>query len=310
MRGTAPGDGPPGISRREVLAMLCAGLALPGVAQAQVPLRRAVPVSGERLPSIGLGTWQAFDTPPQGEQFDAAAAALAAFLAHGGRVIDTSPMYGAAEARLGEMLATAADGREAFLATKVWTRGRAAGQRQLDQSFRLLGTGKIDLVQVHNLLDLDVHWPLLQKARDDGRIRYLGITHYQASAHDELERAMRAVRPDFLQVNYSLGEPEAANRLLPAARDLGVAVLVNRPFTQGGMLDRVRGKPLPAVAEELGCQSAAQLFLKWVLGEPAVTVTLVGTRKARHAIENLQAAGPPIPDARQRRDIESWFATL
>jgi aryl-alcohol dehydrogenase-like predicted oxidoreductase len=305
-------DRPGRVTRRDALLMLAAGVTAPGWegAAAPAPLSRRIPVSGEFLPAVGLGTWQAFDTPPHGAEFDAAAAALAAFLDRGGRVVDTSPMYGQAEARLGEMLARDAIRREAFLATKVWTRGREAGLRQLEQSFRLLGARTIDLVQVHNLLDFGAHWPALQEARERGRVRYLGITHYQASAHAELQRVMRSARPDFLQVNYSLAEPEAADRLLPAARDLGVAVLVNRPFTQGAMLGRARGRKLPPVAAELRCGSAAQLFLKWVLADPAVTAALVGTRNERHAVENLQAANPPLPDARQRRAIEAWFASL
>ncbi len=299
-------------TRREAMLLIGAGLAVPkaGLADAASAGRRRIPGSGETLPAVGLGTWQAFDTPPQGAEFVAAAAALSAFLDGGGRVIDTSPMYGRAEARLGEMLDGQPLLQDAFIATKVWTRGREEGVRQLEESRRLLGRPTLDLVQVHNLLDFDVHWRTLQDAREAGKVRYLGITHYQAAAHDELERVMRAVRPDFLQVNYSLAEPDAASRLLPAARDLGVAVLINRPFTKGAMVDRARGKSLPSVAADLRCRSAAQLFLKWVLGEPAVTVALAGTRDARHAEENLQAAMPPLPDEPQRRVIESWFASL
>ena len=300
------------LTRRSAMLLVGAGLAASGApwALAGGLGRRAIPGTGEAVPMVGLGTWQAFDTPAQGAEYAAAADALRAFLDRGGRLIDTSPMYGSAEARLGEMLGAVPTGKDAFIATKVWTRGREEGRRQLQESMRLLRRSTLDLVQVHNLLDFDVHWPMLQAARDAGQVRYLGITHHQASAHADLERVMRQARPAFVQVNYSLAEPEAAARLLPAARDLGVAVLVNRPFIKGAMIDRAQGKRLPPVADELGCRSAAQLFLKWVLGDPAVTVALAGTRNARHAVENLEAAETPLPDARQRGAIESWYASL
>ncbi len=164
------------------------------------------------------------------------------------------------------------------------------GKQQLADSHRFLRAKTLDLVQVHNLQDLDTHLATLRTARDGGTVRYIGVTHYVASAHAELERVTRREKPDFLQVNYSLAEPDAGERLLPAARDLGVAVLVNRPFTKGAMIDRAAGQALPPVAAELGCRSAAQLFIKWVLGDPAVTVVLAATRNPRHAAENLEAA--------------------
>lgn len=302
----------PGMTRREALMMLGAGLMTPGLVAAGEPgpQRRAIGRGGDKLAVIGLGTWQAFDTPGTGPEFDAAAAALAAFLAAGGQVVDTSPMYGRAEARLGEMLGAIPSPERAFLATKVWVRGREEGRRQLDDSRRLLRRQTLDLVQVHNLLDLDVHWPMLQQAREAGEVRYLGVTHHQASAHSALEAAIRQLRPDFLQVNYSLAEPQAGTRLLPVAADLGLAVLVNRPFIKGAMIDRARGHALPPVAIELGCRTAAQLFLKWVLGDSAVTVALAGTRNSKHAVENLEAGSLPLPDAAQRRAIEAWFSSL
>jgi aryl-alcohol dehydrogenase-like predicted oxidoreductase len=165
-------------------------------------------------------------------------------------------------------------------------------------------------VQVHNLRDLGTQLATLRAARDAGTVRYLGVTHYHASAHGELEQVMRRETPDFLQVNYSLAEPEAGVRLLPMARDLGVGVLVNRPFSKGAMIDRAAGHVLPPVAAELGCRSAAQLFIKWVLGHPAVTVVLAATRSPRHAAENVEAATGPVPDAAQRRSISDWFAGL
>lgn len=300
------------LTRREALWLMGAAAVLPGtcLAAEDGPQRRRIPGSGESLPAVGLGTWQAFDVPPDGPEYEVAAATLGRFLRAGGRLIDTSPMYGRAEERIGDMLAAADPPGGVFLATKVWTRGREAGRRQLEASLRYLRRTTLDLVQVHNLVDLDTHWATLQAAREAGEVRYFGITHWQASAHEDLERTLRAARPDFLQVNYSLAEPEAGERLLPLALDQGVGVLVNRPFTKGAMIDRALGKALPPEAAELGCRSAAQLFLKWVLGHPAVTVALTGTRNPEHAQDNLDAAHPPFPDARQRLVIERWFASL
>lgn len=225
-------------------------------------------------------------------------------------MIDSSPMYGRSEERIGDMLATLRPASRPFLATKIWTTGRAAGQAQLADSHQLLRAKTLDLVQVHNLQDLETQLATLRAARDAGTVRYIGVTHYVASAHAELERVIRRERPDFLQINYSLAEPQAGQRLLPAARDLGVAVLINRPLTKGGMIDRAAGHALPPVAAELGCHSAAQLFIKWVLADPAVTVVLTGTRNPRHAAENLAATVGDMPDARQRAAIAAWFAAL
>jgi diketogulonate reductase-like aldo/keto reductase len=285
-------------------------LAAPGMAVAAEPVLRAIPRTGEKLPALGLGTWQVLDVPPRGADYDAAVGAVKGFLAAGGRVIDSSPMYGRAEERVGDILASLDAPGNPFLATKIWTSGKAAGERQLAASHRLMRTKVLDLVQVHNLQDLDTQLATLRATRDAGSVRYIGVTHYLASAQAELERVIRREKPDFVQVNYSLAEPDAGSRLLPAARELGVAVLVNRPFTKGSMIDRAAGRPLPPVAAELGVASAAQLFLKWVLGDPAVTVILTGTRNAVHARENLEAASGRVPDASQRKDIADWFARL
>jgi diketogulonate reductase-like aldo/keto reductase len=299
------------LTRRQALGLLAA---LPAakfaMASGARPIERAIPSSGERLPALGLGTWQVLDVPPRGAEFDAARAAVRGFLEAGGRVIDSSPMYGESEERVGDILAAIRPAVRPFLATKIWTTGRGAGERQLADSHRLMRAKALDLVQVHNLQDLDTHLATLRAARDAGTVRYIGVTHYVSSAHAELERVIRREKPDFLQVNYSVAEPEAGRRLLPVARELGVAVLVNRPFTKGAMIDRAAGHALPPVAPELGCRSAAQLFLKWVLGDPAVTVILAATRNPRHAAENLEAASGRVPDGGQRKAIAHWFASL
>jgi diketogulonate reductase-like aldo/keto reductase len=298
------------LTRRGALALLTS-LAAPRLAMGAVePIERAIPRTGEKVPALGLGTWQVLDVASSGPDYDAALDTMRNFLAAGGRVIDSSPMYGRSEERVGDILADIKPGTRPFLATKIWTTGRDAGVQQLAESHRLLRAKAIDLVQVHNLQDLDTHLATLRAARDAGTVRYVGVTHYVASAHAELERVIRRERPDFLQVNFSLAEPDAGKRLLPAASGLGVAVLVNRPFTKGAMIDRAAGHALPPVAAELGCRSAAQLFIKWVLGESAVTVVLAATRNPRHAAENLEAASGRVPDARQRKAIADWFAGL
>lgn len=298
------------MNRRDVL-MMAPAFMLTRMAQAAAdPIERAIPRTGEKLPALGLGTWQVLDVPANGADYAAATATVRSFLAAGGRVIDSSPMYGHSEERVGDILAATELAVLPFLATKIWTTGRDSGKAQLADSHRLLRATTLDLVQVHNLQDLATHLATLRDAQQAGTVRYIGVTHYVASAHAELERVIRREKPDFMQVNYSLAEPDAGTRLLPLARELGVAVLVNRPLTKGSMIDRAAGHALPPVAAELGCRSAAQLFIKWVLGEPAVTVVLTGTRNPRHAAENLEAASGETPNAAQRKAISNWFAAL
>lgn len=300
----------PGLTRREALG-LASALLLPRMSFAAAEtIERPIPRTGEKLPALGLGTWQVLDVPASGADYDAATAAVRSFLSAGGRVIDSSPMYGRSEERVGDIVAAIRPTSRPFLASKIWTTGRESGKAQLAESHRLLRAKTLDLVQVHNLQDLETHLATLRDAQQAGTVRYVGVTHYVASAHGELARVIRRERPDFVQVNYSLAEPDAGDRLLPLAHELGVAVLVNRPFTKGSMIDRAAGHALPPVAAELGCRSAAQLFIKWVLGAPAVTVVLTGTRNPRHAAENLEAASGTTPDEVQRKAISAWFSAL
>ena len=254
---------------------------------------RAIPSSGEALPVIGCGTWIGFDVRDD----DAAGskelgAVVDALFAAGGRVLDSSPMYGRSEAVTGRLLA--ASPREAFVATKVWTRGRTAGLEQMNASLRLLG--HVDLMQVHNLLDWRTHLPTLRQWKADGRIRYVGVTHYTSGAYRELEAILRAEPLDFVQVDYALDDRDAEARILPLAADRGVAVLVNRPFGGGGLLKRLATKPLPAWAAELGANTWSQVLLKFVLSHPAVTCAIPGTGNARHMAENAAAGSGPVPD--------------
>jgi diketogulonate reductase-like aldo/keto reductase len=271
-------------------------------------LERRIPVTGETLPAIGLGTWQVFDVAGDAGALAQARETLEAFVARGGRVIDSSPMYGSAESVTGELAAGLGATAPLFVATKVWTSGREAGIRQMEASMRKLRVGRLDLMQVHNLVDVDTHLDTLREWKASGRVRYVGITHYHAGAHAELERCLARHQVDFVQVNYSLAEPEADRRLLPAAAARGVAVIANRPFAAGAMFRSVRGRAVPGWARDIGCSGWAQVYLKWILSHPAVTCAIPATRSPAHLLDNLAASSGPLPDASMRRRIARSFA--
>jgi diketogulonate reductase-like aldo/keto reductase len=273
-------------------------------------MSRKIPLSGEELPAIGLGTWQVFDAGS-----DAAARAplrevLAAFAKAGGKLVDSSPMYGSAEAVAGELAAELGLREKLFMATKVWTRGREDGIREMERSFQRMKVKQMDLMQVHNLLDADTHLKTLAGWKAQGRVRYLGITHYAASAHAGVERQLKKQKVDFLQINYSLAEREAEHRLLPWCLQNGVAVIANRPFAEGAMFGRVRGKPLPAWAAEIGVASWAQFFLKWIVGHPAVTCAIPGTGRPAHIADNVAAGFGALPEEAMRKRMATHFDTL
>jgi len=291
------------LTRREVL-WLAAAAALPAGAGAASPmLSRPIPASGEPIPVVGLGTWRVFDVGTSPAERGPLKDVLKSLVELGGRVVDSSPMYGAAESVVGDLAAELAVTDKLFLATKVWTSGREAGVAQMEQSLKRLRAQRLDLIQIHNLLDWRTHLRTLREWKAAGRIRYLGVTHYTASAYDELERVLRAEPLDFVQVNYSIGEREADRRILPLARERGIAVLVNRPFTEGGLFQRVRSTPLPPWAAELGCESWAQLFLKWILAHPAVTCVIPATSRVAHLVDNMKAGVGPLPDAAAREKM-------
>ena len=305
------------ITRRD--ALIGAGatglaLSLPGVlgARASSPSGSAdirmhhIPSSGEALPPVGLGTSRVFNSV-SGENQRAALVEVLEALFAGGTLVDTSPMYGNSETHLGELLPLAAGNKNMFCATKVWTEGRASGVKQMRESMEKMGVDRIDLMQVHNLVDWEVHLDSMREMQADGLFRYLGITTSNPRQFADFERVMRAADWDFVQLNYSLGEREAEQRLLPLARERGMAVMVNRPFVRGDLFRRVGRKPLPEVAAELACESPAQLFLKWILGHPAVTCVIPATTKVKHMVDNLGAAAGPLPDAGQRERIEAWI---
>lgn len=300
--------------RRRVLAWLgsaAAAATTKAMAQSRDALiTRKAAVAGVTLPVVGVGTWQTFDVGPKAPERAELMGVLRTLVEHGGSVVDTSPMYGRAEAVVGELAAQAKLHGQLFLATKVWTRGAAAGAAQMAESLRLLRTPRIDLMQVHNLVDWRTHLKTMKAWQADGRIRHIGITHYHASAYEELAAVMRTREFAFVQLNYSMAEREADTKLLPLAAELGMGVIVNRPFSQGDLFPRVKGKPLPVWASDFDCASWAQFFLKWILGHPAVTCVIPGTRLVAHMQDNLAAGRGRLPDAAQRARMLEHLRTL
>ena len=292
--------------RRALVAALAAGSVSPALAQSP-RMSKPIPSTGEALPVIGLGTWQTFDV--RGEAA-AQREVLKVFAELGGRVVDSSPMYGAAESVVGELAAGLGLHKRLFMATKVWTSGAEEGVRQMEASLRRMGVERMDLLQVHNLLDVQAHTRTLREWKERGRVRYIGITHYSASAHAAVERWLKAEAYDFVQINYSLGEPQAERRLLPLCAERKVAVIANRPFAEGALFRKVKGKPLPAWAKEYGIASWAQYFLKWIVSHPAVTCAIPATANPAHVKDNLGAMHGALPDAAARRRMAEYFSGL
>lgn len=301
----------PHLPRRRALKLLAGGaLVMNGLngAAESVPnpaLKRPIPRSGELLPAVGLGTWQTFDVGPRAPERAELKEVLRLFVELGGSVIDSSPMYGEAERVVGDLAAELGIRQRLFLATKVWTSGREAGIRQMENSLKLMRTQRLDLMQVHNLLDVATHLKTLREWKTAGKIRSLGITHYHSGAYAELERLVKTREYDFVQFNYSMAEREAEARLLPLCAETGTAVIINRPFAHASLFGRVRGKDLPPWAAEFDCRSWAQFFLKYLLAHPAVTCVIPGTGRVAHLNDNLQAGIGRLPDeATRRRMVE------
>jgi len=273
-------------------------------------IQKPIPKSGESLPVIGLGTWQTFDVGAGQSARDLLKEVLREFVRMGGSVIDSSPMYGKSESVTGDLAAELGVQKDLFLATKVWASGRDAGIRQMDESFRRLRTQRMDLMQVHNLVDYRIHLSTLRRWKEQGKVRYIGVTHYTASAYDELARVLAAEDLDFVQLNYSITEREAERRLLSLAAEKRLAVLANRPLAAGELFRRVRGKSLPPWSKEIGCASWAQFFLKFAISHPAVNCAIPATSKVEHLVDNMQAAFEPLPDAKARDRMARYFAEL
>jgi len=297
------------LTRRTMLKLLAGVPAMAVISPARAagtPLKRAIPKTGELLHAVGLGTWQTFDVGGDADGRAAAREVLARFVKAGGQMVDSSPMYGSSESVVGDLVADLGAEKSLFLATKVWTNGREAGIRQMEESMRrmralTLNPRAMDLMQVHNLTDVKTQLKTLREWKEQGRIRYLGVTHYHEGAYAELERLIRSEQLDFAQFNYNVVSTAAEERLLPVCAEYRTAVIVNRPFEEGELFRRVKGRELPKWAQEFDCNSWAQFFLKFILSHPAVTCAIPATRNPDYLVDNMGAALGRLPDAVMRR---------
>lgn len=272
-------------------------------------MTRPIPSTDEALPVIGLGTWQTFDVAGN-SAWPSLQKVLETMHNAGGRLIDSSPMYGNSEKVIGDITQHMSTQNDFFYATKVWTTGRQEGIRQMESSFQKMKRTTIDLMQIHNLTDWQTHLPVLQQWKQSGKIRYTGVTHYTDSSHDNLEQVIRKEKPDFVQFNYSILSRHAEKRLLPAAADTGVATIINRPFGEGAYFRRIAGKPLPSWAGEYAINNWAAFFLKFILSHPAVTCIIPATASPGHALENFNAGEGVLPDAAGRNKMIAYIEGL
>lgn len=288
---------------------------IPPALATAAPLKRAIPKTSELLHAVGLGTWQTFDVGGDASARAAAREVLARFVKAGGQVVDSSPMYGSSESVVGDLVADLGVEKSLFLATKVWTSGREAGIRQMEESLRrmrapALKPRAMDLMQVHNLTDVKTQLKTLREWKEQGRIRYLGITHYHEGAYPDLERLIKSEQLDFAQFNYNVMTTAADERLLPVCAEYRTAVIVNRPFEEGELFRRVKGRELPKWAQEFDCNSWAQFFLKFILAHPAVTCAIPATRNPDYVVDNMGAALGRLPDAAMRRRMVQHMRSL
>ena len=270
-------------------------------------IKRTIPASGEEISLMGMGTYSTFSHDTPMEQLGEV---MQAFFDHGGQMIDSSPMYGPAEGIVGDLLKTTQNTAGYFAATKVWTDGREAGIRQMNKSMRLMGVETMDLMQIHNLRDWKIHLETLKEWKQQGRIRYLGITTSHGRFHGELEAIMKTEPLDFVQLTYSIGNRATDARLLPLALDMGIATIINRPYQGGNLFGKVRGKPLPDWAGEIDCASWGQFFLKFIAGHPAVTCIIPATSKVKHMLDNMAGGKGRLPDAALRRRMITYLEAL
>ncbi len=308
---------PKQFSRREAAKLIgttAAGVFLPvGAAQVFAAagesarlILRAIPSTGEKLPVMGLGSALTFDVRGSAAE-RTVGEVIALFVKQGGKLIDTSPAYGNAESLIGDLAYKAGLTKSLFIATKVWSRDKLQGLAQMEKSLERFRTRTIDLIQVHNLADVDRQMTSLNSLKAKGRIRYTGLTHSERKGHGEMERAMRVHKPDFIQINYSLMERAAAQRILPLAREMGIGVIINRPFSGGGIFQILAGKKVPAWTAEFDCHSWAQFLLKWIVSHPAVTCVIPATNEPKHLVDNMGAGVGRLPDAKTRERMASLF---
>ncbi|TGK11398.1 aldo/keto reductase [Leptospira fletcheri] len=266
-------------------------------------LQRKIPSTGEAIPAIGLGTWQTFDVSGDPNSLAPLSEVFREFLSTGGRLVDSSPMYGRAEETVGLLseILSSAERKKIFFATKVWVRGEAAGKSQIQASFKKMRTDRVDLFQIHNLLDTETHLKTLRSLKEEGKVRYVGLTHFTPSSFSEMERIASREKVDFLQIPYSVVTRSAENRILPFAQENRIGILVNRPFEEGGLFRKTKGKILPEYFREWGCESFAQAFLKYILSHPGVTCVIPATAKLSHLQDNLKAGLGNFPDQKERK---------
>lgn len=293
----------PSLTRRAALAAAAAGAVAATLPASGTVLTKPVGASGEALPLVGLGSWITFNVGDDVEARNNCAAVMRAFFAAGGRMIDCSPMYGSSQEVIGYGIKKAGNAQRLFAATKVWISGGANGPAQIEESRRLWGVPRFDLLHVHNLLSWEEHLPTLFAMKAQGKLRFVGVTTSHGRRHDELERIMRSQPIDFVQATYNVAHRELENRILPLALERKIGVIVNRPFEGGDLIDATNGKPLPAFAAEVGAKSWAQLMLKFIISHPAVTCPIPATTRVDHAQENMAAASGPLPDAAMRARI-------
>ena len=303
------------LSRRKFMQALAliasAAGGLPLAAFSSVPmLKKKIPSSGEKIPVIGMGSSRTFDVGNNQEARVNLTNVLQTFFDLGGTVIDTSPMYGTSEQVLGDLLVNVKNKQSLFMATKVWTQGREEGIAQMQQSMALLRRPVIDLNQIHNLLDWEVHWKTLKEWKQQGKVRYIGITTHRGYDHDQLAYVMENYPIDFIQFSYSIANRKAEQRILPLAAERGIATMINRPFQRGDLFRSVKGKQLPAWAAEFDCTSWGQFFLKFVVSHPAVTCTIPATSKVHHMRDNMGAGLGRMPNPQQRQKMFDYFESL
>jgi diketogulonate reductase-like aldo/keto reductase len=298
-------------TRRETLkriGLLTAASMLPSIPSfSEDPMKRKIPNGNEEISCIGLGTWQTFDVGENPTEHQPLREVLRTLVSTDASVVDSSPMYGNSEKVVGDLSVSEKLNEKLFMATKVWTTGKSEGIRQMENSFRLLRRNRMDLMQIHNLVDYKTHLKTLRAWKESGKVRYIGLTHYTDSAHATLESIIKEEPIDFIQVNYSLRDRNAEKSLLPLARDRQIAVLINRPFEEGALFNLVKGKELPSWAAAFDCQSWGQFFLKFILANPAVTCVIPGTSKPKHLLDNLSAGEGRFPDEKERTQMISLF---
>jgi diketogulonate reductase-like aldo/keto reductase len=274
------------------------------------PIRRPIPSTGELVPGMGMGTSRTFDTPDDPASLAALQEVMQAFFTGGGTVIDSSPMYGNAESRVGDVLRNFKEPPKLFAATKVWTTGREQGIAQMQESARRMHVERFDLIAVHNLQDWQTHLETLKQWKEEGKVRYIGITTSHGRDHDEFLKVMRSQPLDFAQFSYNIEDRTAERELLPVAAERGIATMINRPYQRGALFNRSRGKELPALAGELDCSSWGQFYLKFILGHPAVTCIIPATASVHHMVDNMRANSGRLPDEQQRAEMLRLFEQL